>query len=907
MGTNSSAAAVNATAIGAGANATGVVSAAIGTSAKASESNATALGPGATASAAGASALGGSSKATIADSVALGDNSATSVAVKVANAKVGNITYTFSTAGDAEAPTKVVSVGSSTIKRQIQNVANGQVTSASTDAINGSQLYAVAGQVSTNLSKINTNTTNIGINKTSITNLTTTVNKGWEADVNGTKVKAVTPTSNKLNFVAGKNVTIIGSGDNITVKTVDSPSFTNVTATGNVTVGGKVTAASETIGGKVNIGSTGITMGNTKITGLAAGTLSSTSTDAVNGSQPFATNTNVTNNATAITKVTNAVNAGWEADVNGTKVKAVTPTSNKLNFVAGKNITITGSGDDITVKTVDSPSFTNVTATGNVTAATETIGGKVNIGSTGITMGNTKITGLTPGAVNSTSTDAINGSQLYETNQTIGKGLTFVGNTGSVNKKLGDRMNIVGTGGDGLYLSDNVKTEVDSEGNLLIKTKNTYTTGVTVDPTSKKATFTRNDGQSYSLDFGDIGLSTTDYRLVGAKNTATGKYTNSYAVGDDNSVSLNVMDPNTGDLDQVTITDIAKASDIQDVKDNAVLYDNTGKDSVTLKGTNGTKITNLKDGDISSTSSDAVNGSQLYETNQNVTNLGDTVTNLGDTVNAGWKATADGTAVKTVTPTDNTLNFKSGSNVKVTNDNGNVLISADLSAIDPDSTNAVLYDGTTKDSVTLGGKTGTTITNLKDGDVSAKSSDAINGSQLYETNQNVTNLGDTVTKLGDTVDAGWELQTNGTKLKDVTPTSKIVNIQGDKKHITVTGSGNDVTISTDLSNIKADETNAVLYDGDTKDSVTLGGKTGTTITNLKDGDVSAKSSDAINGSQLYETNQNVTNLGDTVTNLGDTGQCRLESNGRRYCRQDGNPDGQHLELQVRLQCQSDQR
>jgi hypothetical protein len=80
-------------------------------------------------------------------------------------------------------------------------------------------------------------------------------------------------------------------------------------------------------------------------------------------------------------------------------------------------------------------------------------------------------------------------------------------------------------------------------------------------------------------------LSTTDYRLVGAKNTATGKYTNSYAVGDDNSVSLNVMDPNTGDLDQVTITDIAKASDIQDVKDNAVLYDNTGKDSVTLKGT----------------------------------------------------------------------------------------------------------------------------------------------------------------------------------------------------------------------------------------------------------------------------------------------------------------------------------
>jgi autotransporter adhesin len=214
------------------------------------------------------------------------------------------------------------------------------------------------------------------------------------------------------------------------------------------------------------------------------------------------------------------------------------------------------------------------------------------------------------------------------------------------------------------------------------------------------------------------------------------------------------------------------------------------------------------------------------------------------------------------------LNFKSGSNVKVTNDNGNVLISADLSAIDPDSTNAVLYDGTTKDSVTLGGKTGTTITNLKDGDVSAKSSDAINGSQLYETNQNVTNV-------TNKVDAGWELQANGTKLKDVTPDNKVVSING-SKHITVTGkSDGNITVSTDLSNISADETNAVLYDSLTKGKVTLKGEDGTTITNLKAG---VNPTDAVNVSQLTGQSTDLTNKGlQFAANSGDTVTNKLGS------------------------------
>ena len=111
----------------------------IGDSAKASESWATALGGVAAATATNAVALGGKSTASHANSVALGFKSETKEATSVTDATVGKLTYD-GFAGNK--PQSVVSVGTEGSERQIVNVAAGQINTTSTDAINGSQLYA---------------------------------------------------------------------------------------------------------------------------------------------------------------------------------------------------------------------------------------------------------------------------------------------------------------------------------------------------------------------------------------------------------------------------------------------------------------------------------------------------------------------------------------------------------------------------------------------------------------------------------------------------------------------------------------------------------------------------------------------------------------------------------------------
>lgn len=127
------------TALGIQSKALGGVSTAIGDGAKASESWATALGGVAAATATNAVALGGKSTASHVNSVALGFKSETKEATSVTEATVGKLTY-GGFAGNN--PQSVVSVGTEGNERQIVNVAAGQINATSTDAINGSQLYA---------------------------------------------------------------------------------------------------------------------------------------------------------------------------------------------------------------------------------------------------------------------------------------------------------------------------------------------------------------------------------------------------------------------------------------------------------------------------------------------------------------------------------------------------------------------------------------------------------------------------------------------------------------------------------------------------------------------------------------------------------------------------------------------
>ena len=136
--------------------------------------------------------------------------------------------------------------------------------------------------------------------------------------------------------------------------------------------------------------------------------------------------------------------------------------------------------------------------------------------------------------------------------------------------------------------------------------------------------------------------SATDYRLIANPNNAAD---GSYKV-ENNQVDLKVKDEKSSDVKTVTIKDIASKTELDNVKDRSVKYDgNTGHDTVTLEGPNGTKITNLKDGNVAAGSKDAVNGGQLHQVKQD---LGDQITNTkNDLINTGLKFDANVGGVKT--------------------------------------------------------------------------------------------------------------------------------------------------------------------------------------------------------------------------------------------------------------------
>jgi autotransporter adhesin len=403
---------------------------------------------------------------------------------------------------------------------------------------------------------------------------------------------------------------------------------------------------------------------------------------------------------------------------------------------------------------------------------------------------------------------------------------------------------------------------------------------------------------------GDVAEKSTD-AINGSQLFATNQAINSLSDGwevDVNDKKLKDVKPTSKKLNfkqgshiQVTgkddtITIAADLTNLQDSETNAVLYDNHEKGKVTLKGKAGSILTNLQKGSVTKESKDAINGSQLFETNAkvdtnttNITNNATNITNLKNTVDVGWEADVNDKKLKDVKPTSKKLNFKQGNHIQVTGKDDTIFIAADLTNLQGSETNAVLYDSPEKSKVTLKGKAGSILTNLQKGTVAKESTDAINGSQLFETNAkvgtnttNITNNASSIGNIKTAVDAGWEADVNDKKLKDVKPASKKLNFkQGN--HIQVTGKDDTITIATDLTNLQGSETNAVLYDNPEKSKVTLKGKAGSILTNLQKGSVTKESTDAINGSQLFETNAkvganttNITNNATNITNLKTT-------------------------------------
>ena len=201
---------------------------------------------------------------------------------------------------------------------------------------------------------------------------------------------------------------------------------------------------------------------------------------------------------------------------------------------------------------------------------------------------------------------------------------------------------------------------------------------------------------------------------------------------------------------EAAITNIT--NNIGDLSDSAVQYDkNSNKGTVTLAGADGTTIKNLKAGEVAETSKDAVNGSQLYAEQKARTDADTKLTNdlsaetqareAADTAINDKLGTLDanGNYIQkdaSVSSNLNTLDTQVKANAdaiskekqdreaaitNITNNIGNL------------SDSAVKYDANTnKTKITLAGKDGTTITNVKDGSVGKDSKDAVNGGQLFD-------------------------------------------------------------------------------------------------------------------------------------------------------------------------------
>ncbi|MGS1963972.1 YadA-like family protein [Escherichia coli] len=845
MGAESKAA-ENATAVGTNAEANGLNSIALGSGSIADVDNTIALGNQSQAVAAGAIAIGQGNKADGANAIALGNGSITGGVNAIALGQGSYAGLENGTAIGAQASAQgknsvalgagsvatdadTVSVGNTTAQRQIVNMAAGDISTTSTDAINGSQLYAISKSVADNLG---------GGATVNAQGVVTSPNYRLKSGIFGTVGDALTGLDNNtLQWDSLKKAYSAAHG-------------TDTTST---------------------------------ITNVKDGAISDTSKDAVNGSQLKTTNDNVATNTANITTNTNSINTLTDSvgDLkddallwNGTAFSAAhgTDATSKITNVkdgdltAGSTDAVNGSqlkttNDAVAANTTNIA--TNTTNITNLTDAVDSLGDdsllwNATAGAFSAAHGTdatSKITNVKDGDLTAGSTDAVNGSQLKTTNDAVAANTTNIAtNTTNIT---------------------NLTDAVDSLGDdslLWNATAGAFSAAHGTDATSKITNVTA----------GDLTAGSTD-----AVNGSQLKTTNDAVAANTTNIATNTTN----------ITNLTDAVD--SLGDDSLLWNATAGAFSAAHGTEATsKITNVKDGDLTAGSTDAVNGSQLKTTNDavaanttniatnttNITNLTDAVDSLGDD-SLLWNATAGAfSAAHGTEATSKITNLLAGTVSSDSTDaiNGSQLYGladsftsylgggADISdagvltgptytiggtdynnvgdalaAINTSFStslgDALLWDATAKggDGAFSAGRgtdnTASIITNVADGAISSTSSDAINGSQLYDTSK----------YIADTLGGNAEVNADGTI---TAPTYAIAG-----------GSYSNVGDALEAIDTTLDD--ALLWDATANDgngafSAGRGvDKTASVITNVADGAISSTSSDAINGSQLYTTNK----------------------------------------------------
>ncbi|MBR8346083.1 YadA-like family protein [Burkholderia ambifaria] len=323
----------------------------------------------------------------------------------------------------------------------------------------------------------------------------------------------------------------------------------------------------------------------------------------------------------------------------------------------------------------------------------------------------------------------------------------------------------------------------------------------------------------------------------------------------------------------------------------AVKYDDASKRQVSLGAGNGgvpVRVTNVAEGNVSAGSTDAVNGAQLRRA------IDGTAAALGGgaTANTDGSITAPaykigGDSFNNVGDALTNLDGRVGSNTTTLANhetrigNAETNIAVNTTAIAGLQKDALQFDPTLGAYNAARGGAPTKLTSVADGNVAAGSTDAVNGGQLYgvksDLEQQITQVSNQTGEAVKNV-VKYDVDGNGNRLNSVSLIGGNPNAAVVLKNV---AAGTDDTDAVNVKQLKSVQSNldqlgalAVQYDDSSKGSITLGGAGGTRITNVKAGTLSATSTDAVNGSQLYATNQQVSknttdiaNLQDNVTNI----------------------------------------
>ena len=606
LGRKTTASALNATAVGPIANASGKYSSAFGMSAAASKENSLALGTNANAS--------------LDKSVALGSDSTTATnATSQSSVVIGGKTITWNGAPTVSGTGMQVSVGSAGAERQIKNVAAGEVSANSTDAINGSQLYAVADV----LNKAN-------------------ADQSIKYKANGTGSNSV-KLSDGLNFTNGTTTTA-------TVGTNGQVSFDL-----NTTTQKSITDSATAVARTISLG------GDTGTTTAKSLTSSNVNFGVKSGSPTYLTTTANGNDVTLTINEQAIKNAA--KDASSFKVKA---NATAAEDVKGGDTVAFNNGDNIAI-TQTGKTFKIATAK-NVTFDTATIGTNTTIGSTGITTNK-----VTVGTVSIDGTNGINAGN---------KAITNVG-TGIVANSKADNSNVANIGDVKTIANDAVAnlstslgvTDGTNSGTVNLKNQSLKVVGTGV----AKATV---NGQTITVDVakGTIAANATTGALTGtagvvdANDMATAVNT-AITKAVDTAAGTQKLDISAGGTDSSVNL---KTQKLTVAGTGAATASLTGQ-TITVNVAEGT-FTNKTDGTTSATAGVAKATDVAAAINNANTVLGNKITaatqslsTLGDNK---FKLTADSTST-----TGQALNKSGGLSFKIAGDGDLVSTSATTDTI----------------------------------------------------------------------------------------------------------------------------------------------------------------------------------------------------------------------------------